>query len=327
MQDNEHISSVKLAPAKYKRLIFQEEWWLEAASREAISRITVEINKENHVSLYFVEKRRLGTKLLVEPPYTSMLGPVSERAWTDPQARSEHARAIKELIARIPKHDYFHQVFCPGDEYPLHFQTDGYSIGASYTVRIPPDLESTALWDNMNPVRRKRIRQKAKQTKVEHDLDIERFIRLARKERSAEETWHNFDTIKRIFRAAQARHRTSLIFAIDQTGRDVCGAMLVWDDSSLYFLIAAKDRDYAGRGTKTVIFWEAINLAMQKGLTFDFDGYASSAGASFALSFGIAPVIRPVVTNMTFTGKVASSLRDFCLKRLPHGTARTLIGR
>lgn len=307
---NSEFQSTKQRLAEGKRTIFQEEWWLQAASGGKINRISIESSGKDIAYLYFVERRVFGLKIFRMPPYTRTLGPVLDFSHRDLVSKSYKRDVLVELISKIPKNDYFYQTFGPEDESAVLFDLHGFSVGISYTFRIPAKTDVEGLWAGIDSRRRKRILARRRDLCVQHHTDIERFVRLARGEYSSDISSYDFAGIERIFEAANARKQTRIISASNASNQDVCTAVVVWDHDALYFWLGARDHKQAGRGAKSLVVWEAINLASKMGLTFDFDSYFSPSGANFVLTFGLRPVVRPAVSKAALSARLAFTCRD-----------------
>lgn len=317
-QDNNPLAQVPLPsrdagqPDKTRttRKIFQEEWWLQAASGGKVDRVAIEADGRSIAQLYFLERRMFGLKKLEMPPHTSTLGPIFDFPPRQPIPRSYRHDVLSRLISKIPKHDYFYQVLGPEDGTAIVFDMCGFAVGVDYTFRIPAETDPGVLWANMDARRRRRIRDRRERLSVRRHTEIDCFMRLAHKEFSSSINYYDFAAIDRAFEAARALRQACVISASDSAGHDVCASVVVWDHDALYFWLAARDHRHAGRGAKSLVTWEAINLSAELGLTFDFDSYGSAGGASFGLTFGLPPVVRPIVSHTTTSAALALACRD-----------------
>lgn len=302
------LSKIKSAPAGFAPL-FHEPWWLEAAAAAELRQVQVHWGDQEVASLFFTQKRRFGLTSLSILPYTRTLGP----RLTLPQGgfaqRLKHVeRVTQELIAKLPQFDRFYQIFDPEDETAFCFSLAGFTVETGYTFRIPSGTSVADVLSRMNAHRRKSIREAEKYLTPVFHADMDRFEKLARAEYSEGVNQYDFPTIRRIFEAARLRGQATIVAAVNGAGADQCHAVLVWDARTLYFWLATRDHEHASRGAKSFVAWQAIQFALEKGLTFDFDGYASPAGAHFILSFGFPPTPRPIVIGMSRRGRFASAL-------------------
>jgi hypothetical protein len=296
-------------PEKTKS-IFQEEWWLEASGGSELRKVEVFWGDKEVASLFYVQQRRFGLTLLRMPPYTRTLGPTFTLPVKNASERVKNIRrATKELVDKLPKHAWFRQVLDPNDESAFAFALCDLTISTEYTCRIAPDTDLVRFRAEMDKVRRKRIEQREKDLVVTNHNDMDRFEKLAKREYSEKTNLYDFKTLARLFESAKARGQAIIISAADEHLKDVCSAILVWDTKVLYFWVATRDHDGAGRGAKSLLTWHAIKFAQARGLSFDFDSYGSVIGARYMASFGSIPLVRSIVTRETLPVKVALAFR------------------
>lgn len=288
-------NSVGIAPT-----IFQEDWWLQAAAGPDLQRVGVDWGGREVASLSFVVEKSLGVRTVKMPPYTRTLGPHLSLPVAQPSQRMSHAyRATKEIVAKLPAHDVFRQIFDPQDETAFPFSLCGFDVAADYTFRVPAGIHPDTLWKSLEGRRRKLIADRDKNLRLETHEDLDRFEKMARREFSNSINTYDYKLIERIFRAAAERGQAAIVAAVDERERDVVNAITVWGSGIAYFWLATRDQELAGRGAKSFIAWHAVKWALEKGLSFDFDSYGSLSGARFVSTFGVPPVVRPVVTSRT----------------------------
>jgi Acetyltransferase (GNAT) domain len=300
----------KRPAARRAPTLFQEEWWLQAAAGADLQRVAVEWGGVEVASLDFVIERSHGIRELKMPPYTRTLGPVLTLPPGQPSQAMSHAfRATRDLIAKLPEHDRFRQVFDPDDVSAFAFSMSGFDVAAAYTFRIPKGTDPEVLWSRMEGRRRKLITERGRDLRIESHGSLDRFEAMAGRERSEGINDHDFPALRRIFAAAQARDQATILTAVNGAGRDVVNAIIVRDGSTAYFWLATRDWKTAGRGAKSLVAWQAVKQALEQGLAFDFDSYASLSGARFVSTFGVPPVVRPVVTRQSPVAGLVSAVK------------------
>jgi GNAT acetyltransferase-like protein len=260
--------------------------------------VSVEWGGSEVASLSFIIEKKLGVRYLKMPPYTRTLGPLlSLPATQHSQRMSQAYRVTRELLAKLPAHDVFRQIFDPRDETAFAFSLCGFDVSAFYTFRIPAGSDPDAIWKSLDGRRRKLIAERGKNLRVEAHEDLDRFAKIAGQEFSDSINTYDYGVMQRIFRAAADRGRATILAAVNEQGRGVVNAVTVWGADTAYFWLATRDHEGAGRGAKSFIAWHAVKSALEKGLAFDFDSYGSLSGARFVSTFGVPPVVRPVVMS------------------------------
>ena len=80
------------------------------------------------------------------------------------------------------------------------------------------------------------------------------------------------------------------ILAIRNLNGDIyAAALLVWDHSTMYYLIPCYDPAYKDSGASALLALEAIKLACKKKLSFDFEGSMERGTAKHYSQFGTTP--------------------------------------
>ena len=292
--------------------IFHEPWWLDAATADWQQ---VEVAWDGTVVgwLPFAVTRRYGSAKIGMPPYARVLGPVLNLPPSKPVTRFANVRSVvAALIAKLPRHDTFNQVLPPGSEQGVAFALSGWTVNETYTFRVAPSVSLDAAWDAMSQKTRNVLRTAQSHMVAEQHGDLDRYFALSRMQfqQQGRADRHRYDVLSRVFAACAGRGRSTILTARDERGRDAASATLLWDDEALYFWTAARDLTTAGNGAYSFLVWEALRLALERDLTFDFDGFSSPASGLFLASFGAAPVVRPQVIHKTFLPRLYALARE-----------------
>lgn len=303
--------------------LYQEAWWLEAASRGNSRSIEVRWDNVCVARLIFTRTVRLGGFThLGQPPYTRTLGPVLNLPPASPLRHAMNVRrVISELVARLPPHDRFYQQLDPDQDYAFAFAMSGCQVTQDYTFRIGCGEDPDRVLAGMLPDTRRMIKSAARSLIIEHHHDIERFICLAGRDYPDELSKHDFGAVRRIFAAARERDQAAILAAINANGADVASTILVWGRGVLYYWLSHRDRAIAGGSSNAFLLWEAFRYAGRRYLDFDFDGFNSFGLARFQSRFGRPPVVRAVVTHRSLKG-LASDFVSSSLRRYTDGNGR-----
>ena len=169
-------------------------------------------------------------------------------------------------------------------------------MAQSYTFQFARGTDAAVAWEGMDQKTRNVVRGARKRMVVEQHADLDRFVALARRQfaRQGRRDGHDYGALQRLAGACLDRQRAMILTANDGV-HDAASAILLWDAGTLYLWNAARDIEVAGNAAFSFLAWEALGFALGRGLTFDFDGFASPTAAAFLLSFGGEPQVRPVV--------------------------------
>jgi hypothetical protein len=109
------------------------------------------------------------------------------------------------------------------------------------------------------------------------------------------QSYFSLDAFPALHTACRARGRGEILSASGPDGRPLAMVFLVWDESTMYYLLTTHAREAGDNGSVSLLIWEAIKRAHARGLAFDLDGVATSGTARFLSGFGGAPQTRMVV--------------------------------
>jgi hypothetical protein len=273
--------------------IFQEPWWLHAASRGTIH--TVQVTWDGHVvgSLSVMPVRRYGLRQLMMPPYTRTLGPVFHLPDSGAFKRGQNIRRVTEgLVRQLPRHDYFHQTLDPLDESPLAFSLLGFRTVQCFTFVVPRDRAPDEVWQRCDQKTRNIVKSARQHFAVVQTDVFDRFVEVSMAEHPAGRNIHDFDLLSGIFEACVQRQCGTVVLAVDGDGVSVAAVALIRGRDTLYFWLSARRRGAASGGANALLLWRGIEMAHELGLKFDCDGYSSVGAAKFLASFGEAPTAR-----------------------------------
>jgi hypothetical protein len=299
------------------RTIFQEDWWLEAASNGAVETITINRGGSDVASLSFMRKERpFGIRSLVMPPYTRTSGPVLNLPPSTPASRCANLRRIaREIMLGLPRHDHFSLRLDCEDETAFAFALAGCSIGQQFTFRVAANADPTKVMQQVDRSTARLIRAAGRRLRLHEHVDFDRFVDVAYRHHPAERNSNDFQTLKRLFMACTQRQQAIILGLTDAQGHDVASVLLVWGYGVLYYLVPYRDRERSGGDANALLLWSAMEFALDRGLIFDVDGYHSAGTASFLSTFGFSRHTRHVVTHCSLRGLVLRALNGWWANR------------
>ena len=284
--------------------IFQETWWVEEAAGEALEWAEVRWGGERVASLPFIRVRSMGFTLLEMPPYTRTLGPILRLPQSKPARRMRNTHdAIRDLIAALPRHDRYQATLGPDDPTAFSLALGGCSLGQNFTFRMPAVWNAEQHWGEMDQKTRNLIRTAGKELTISLDAGFEAVLELSGRERGPRDR-SDFSTLRRLAGAAAARGQMATLTAGGQDGKVVAAASVIWDKRVMYFWQSIRDSTVPRSGANSLLVWEAMQLALRKGLIFDIDGYHSLPAARFVSRFGMEPKVRTSVLHLSRRGRM-----------------------
>ncbi len=277
--------------------IFHEPWWLDIATYGQCRFAEVAEHGQVVGRIPYFMRRKAGLSFSNMPMLTHFLGP----AIYDGKGKANN-RILKrmeiasELIAKLPPMALFQQKCHRDTTDVVAFQASGFRASVQFTHEIAP--QSTDLvWKNMRDKGRNGIRL-AREKVSTTESEPEEFVRLYADNIAVRGKTNYLDmqqTVK-LLEACVERERGKFFAARGHDGKLICSIFCVWDGSAYYYLMSTRAPD-AQRGVASLLIWDAITDAMERGLTFDFDGVASEGAARMAANFTSVISPRYVVTR------------------------------
>lgn len=303
-------------PSEDNLPIFHQKWWLSISTNNHFHIKEVKDSRGNLLAYFpYYIKKTYGLSVLRMPKYTRFLGPVLYLPPSKPFRKEQRIRHIVEkILSDLPRHDGMRFYLPPDHPGTFAFSLCGLKIEHDYTFQIPVSLPLEDVWDECDHKTRNLIRTAQKRVTVERSSSLDEFIQLSKKERSR--NTHNFPLLKRLVTEGVKREQIRLLHAYTEDRMLVASCILIWDKTTLYYWQAARDHHVNVAGSNMLLIWEAMKLAKELGLIFDFDGYSTPATAKMQASFGQLPTIRPYINH----GNIA-----YRLERFAHETLRPKI--
>jgi hypothetical protein len=271
--------------------IFEQEWFYDAATDGNWKTVSYRGNGIADATLIFSTYRRRGASILSMPPLSRVMQP--SISFESPDVKDEQTlniKAIQGLLEALPQHDEFTYSLPPDTSLDLAFRLGGCTVATNYTFRADQDALKT-VWSSMHQKVRYNIRLGLKKLSVDKHDDVGRYIALSRSfiRGRAFKDIVNYNAIERIWHACRARNQSTILTCIDQSGKDVASAIVIWDDTVLYYWINCRNSSINDYYANTVLIWTAMEIAKSMNLTFDADGFATTNAGSFFSRIGLAP--------------------------------------
>lgn len=258
--------------------LFSRDWWLDAvAGADGWDVVLATRSGEVAAAMPYRLGRRFGFRWLSQPRLTPVLGP-----WIRPSsAKSAVALAqekdlMEELIAALPRFDYFTQNWHPSRSNWLPFHWQGFSQTTRYTYVLNDLGDEERLWSGLEKSVRTTIRktQNRYNLRVRRDLGLDVFLELNRKTYGRQGLQPPYDdaVVRRLDAVCRERKCREILIAVDGEGRPHAGEYMVWDENSAYALMGGADPELRHSGATCLCLWEAISQASRVTQSYDFCG-------------------------------------------------------
>jgi hypothetical protein len=269
--------------------VFHEPWWLDAAAPAGWSEVRVDENGRPVARLPYVEKRRLGLRLLLAPPLTNRLGPLvapGEGRYEARLRRFDHL--VGELLDRLPPADLVRQPLHPDTLSWLPFHRRGFQVEpqVSYVIDRLNDLDE--VWKGISGRTRRVIKSAGQQLEVQRDGSAERLRGMVSStfRRQRLDVPYDPTVLDRIVEASLARERGVVLTAVDASGRVHASLFCVWDDRRAWYLGGGGDVELRSSGAGSLLMWELMKESAKHVERFDFEGSMLPSVERYFRNFG-----------------------------------------
>lgn len=311
--------------------VMMQPWWLEAvcAGKEwdviLVRRSEVsgqQSDDEIVAAMPYLLRKRLWYKFIIMPQMT-MYGGIwlSQELQGSPDMQERLAQLIAGKL-RAMRIAYYYQKFTIGNPMPHWLAKQNMKIEERVTYRIDNLTNIETPQDAFSKNKKRQI-EHAESLSIDYGMSSEEFYRF-HSECMAERGKKLTYTREFLLVLERKTHRAeqSAIIRIserqaDNSMKTVAAAYVVWDKRYMYYLIPAYLPSAAGTGASARLADEAIRLAKEKGLQFDFEGGNDNEGiANHYRQFGSKSVSYQAVSKLYRPSfAILLSLNDWRVKR------------
>lgn len=268
--------------------LFQDPWWLDLTTQGDWDEVRIANGSDVIARLPYRKIRRYGARILTQPPLTPYLGPWYRESTAKSASQfSERRQLTAELVAGLPKADFFLQNQWPQIPDSLPFLWEGFSQRAGYTHWFEHLGDVDALWQGFIESTRRELRKAEKRVEAIESDDVDALLDLherafaqrglaAPRRRSYARV-----VVEGALRAGKAR----LLLARDEQGNLHAANLMVFDERSAHYLLGGSDARFRTSGAASLLLWDAIRFAAGRSRIFDFEGSMQEPIARFFRGF------------------------------------------
>lgn len=293
--------------------IYHQPWWLDIATDGQWGETAIKENGAVIGRMPYPIETRFGLRVSRLPSLIRTLGPhvatVPGKPMTTLRRRVE---IINQLIDDLPAFDLFDHTFDPRVADVLAFTHRDYVTGVGYSFRTKPGHAPEAILSDMVDTRRRVIRRAEAELYVTSISDIGEFCRFYDGNVGETGNFHGTGRMGRLLEAVQEREAGILLGAKTRQGKLAAAVGIVWDETAAHYFLGSRRPDLdCANGAISLLIWEAIKIASERGLTFDFDGATTPGLVRFLSGFGGQLTTRLRVRRMS--GRFRTASRAFSL--------------
>lgn len=305
--------------------IYSKPWWLDAVAGPENWGVWLHEapdGKPDAAMPYYLESREHGL-YITKAPLTQCNGII----FSYPKGASDITKAkfeekvigeADEFISSLGLAVYEQQYHWSFTNW-LPFRWLGYSAQPRYTYVVEDTSSIDGMWASMDRKCRKLIKRGRRSGTLDAGISFDDFWVEHAKVFAKQGLPVPFarDMFERLYRECERRGCGQLLCMRAPDGRVASVVFEVWDERSMYSLVGGSVPELQSLDTYHALRWEAMKLAHEKGLMFDFEGSVIKRisrsvreyGGTPKLYFRIRKVYEPEVIRMEAEGQVAQLLK------------------
>lgn len=272
--------------------VFMHPWWLDAVCAGKEWDVLIAEDAEGQIKgvMPYLLRKRAWLRYIVMPQMTQSGGIwVSPDVTGDKWKTAEVCRQIAEQLSAM-KLAYYYQQYLPGSLCVDAMRGLGFKTRERVTYRVDDLSDLDALIDSFSKNKRRQL-QKALSLHVERGMNPEDFYRfhtrcLRTRKRQCS---YSREFLLVLERKAHRLKQCEILSVCNADGVPYAAAFLVWDKHYMYYLIPAYDSAFRDSGASALLVLEAMKLAREKHVHFDFEGSMDRGIAKHYKQFGSTP--------------------------------------
>ena len=269
--------------------IFMQYWWMDAvcAGKQWDVLLSYDSNGNIQTAMPYLIRKKAWMKYIVMPQQTQIGGvwissAVSDNSNTVSEICQDFAHQLAELGL-----SYYYQHYPLGSPAVEAMRALGFKIKERVTYRIE-DLSDLDQVINAFSKNKKRQLQKALSLHADMNMSAEDFYRFHVQclQEQGKQISYSREFLLVLDRKTQRLEQSQILSIRNADNQVLAAAFLVWDKHSMYYLIPCYNLQHKDSGASALLVLEAIKLARQKGVAFDFEGSMIRGVANHYKQFG-----------------------------------------
>ena len=269
-----------------------QPWWMEAVCAGKEWDVLIAENEQGKIvaAMPYLMRKRVWVRYIVMPQQTQIGGIwVAPEVTEDKWQTAEVCRSIAEQLARLDI-AYYYQQYPVGSQCVDAMRALGFKVKERVTYRIEDLSNLDSVIDNFSKNKKRQL-QKSLSLHTERGMLPEEFFRF-HSQCMAEQRKHisySREFFLVLERKAKRQQQCEILSVRNADGEIYAAAFVVWDKRLLYYLIPCYSLEHKNSGAGALLALEAIKLAREKQVIFDFEGSMTRGVAEHYKQFGSTP--------------------------------------
>jgi len=271
--------------------VFLQYWWLDAVcGKECWDVVLVEKGGIVWGALPYYYIKTIVGLALVMPKLTQFIGPWIRYPQGQKYAsRLSHEKEIMQrLIRKLPKYVVFKQNFHHSFTNWLPFYWEGFEQTTKYTYLISGGITKDVAWNMLSKDTRSRVRGAYSDLEITESNSLRTFFEINKLtfKRKEIDIPYSFEFLEKIDEAVRRNNSGAILVAKDSKDKIYAACYLIWDKKEVFYLAGGFDPELKTSGAMSLLIWKAIQLALDQGKSFNFEGSMLESVEKFFRGFG-----------------------------------------
>ena len=269
--------------------LFMQDWWLDAVCAGKQWDVLLNFAPDGTIqaALPYLLRKRAWMTYIVMPQQTQIGGIwLAQNVLSDNDRVATICQDFTQQLASLGL-SYYYQHFPINSPAVQHMQALGFKTKERVTYRIE-DLSNLDQVINAFSKNKKRQLQKALSLHADTNMSVEDFYRFHTQclQEQGKQISYSREFLLVLERKTSRLQQSQILSICNADNEVLAAAFLVWDKHSMYYLIPCYAPAYKDSGASALLVLEAIKLARQKGVSFDFEGSMIRGVANHYKQFG-----------------------------------------
>lgn len=268
-------------------------WWMDAVCAGKVWDVLFAEDEKKKIvgAMPYLLRKRAGMKYILMPTLSQTGGIwVAPEVTGDRWKTAEVCRQIKEQLDKMGL-AYYYQQYLPGSLCVDAMRGLGFKTKQRITYRVEDLSDMEALIASFSKNQRRQL-QKAADLHATRTMEIEEFCMFQARclKARGRQSSYSREFLHVLERKARRLKQCEIIAIRDNDGTPYAAAFVVWDKRFLYYLAPVYDIRFKDTGASALLVLEAMKLAREKQVHFDFEGSNERGIAKYYQQFGSQPV-------------------------------------
>ena len=273
--------------------IYMMPWWMDAVCAGKMWDVLLAEDENGRIlgAMPYLLRKRAQFRYIIMPQQTQIGGLwVTAEVTADKGKTAEVCRQIKEQLDGMHL-AYYYQQYLPGSLCVDAMRGLGFKTRERVTYRVDDLSDIEVLVASFSKNKRRQL-QKAQGLRVARGMNPEDFYRFHRQclQSRKRKISYTREFLLVLERKAKRLGQCEILSICNEEGQPYAAAFLVWDKHYMYFLIPTYDPAFHDSGAGALLVLEAMKLAREKHVHFDFEGSLEKGTAEHYKQFGSTPV-------------------------------------